>query len=390
MGSSEVHRRGFLKYVGLGAIAGLAAGYGLRDAIHTMPTTTTQTLTETTTQPLSCSASLRSVAEARGLLIGSGGFPEGFTGFQRSSDLDIYTSTLAREFDYLTPENDMKWPNIHPADWWYFQQADKIVSFASDHQMKVKGHCLVWPKDEYGLPSGEMNRMRNMTTSEFRQLVHEHITTLVGHYKGKIHSWDVVNEAVDDDQEGLRRSLFLEKLGEGYVGEAFQVAHEADPDALLFYNDYNAEAAAGWRKGKSDRVYALVKKLLADGVPIHGVGLQMHIWTASDYPRPEEVAANIRRLVALGLKVNISEMDIQIRDLPGELPKRLEVQRQIYHDIIAACIKEQGFIAVTFWDFTDKHSWIDYFFGPDDPLLFDENYKPKPAYWGVMDALLGE
>jgi GH35 family endo-1,4-beta-xylanase len=114
----------------------------------------------------------------------------------------------------------------------------------------------------------------------------------------------------------------------------------------------------------------------------------MHI-TATDYPRPEDVAANIRRLAALGLKVNIGEMDVQIRDVLGDLPKRLEVQRQVYHDIIAACVKEERFIAVTFWGFTDAHSWIDYFFGADDPLLFDENYKPKPAYWGVMEALLG-
>jgi len=377
-------RRRFLKYASVGAIAGVATGYCLRDVadrcasiqIPTIATTTTQTVTETTTEPLSCSASLRAAADVRGLLLGAAVAPEYLHDAR-------YANTLAREFNFLTPENAMKWGPVHPApDRWYFDPADEIAKFASDHQMKVKGHAVIW--DKMQMPSWVTSQM---STDELRRVMQEHIHTLVGRYRGRVYAWDVVNEAVDD-AGGFRKGLFFEKLGEGYVAEAFQLAHEADPDALLFYNDYNAEATTGWRKEKCDRVYALVKKLLANGVPIHGVGLQMHI-SATDYPRPVDVAANIRRLAALGLKVNISEMDVQIKDVPGELPKRLEVQRQVYHDLIAACIKEQGFLAVTFWGFTDAHSWIDEWFGQDDPLLFDENYQPKPAYWGVMDALVG-
>jgi len=158
---------------------------------------------------------------------------------------------------------------------------------------------------------------------------------------------------------------------------------------LLFYNDYDAEAAGGYQKVKSDRVYELVKKLVKDGVPIHGVGLQMHLFVV-EYPKPEDIAANVRRLAALGLKVSITEMDVRVKDVPLDINERLEMQRRVYHDVVAACIKEEGFMGVTFWGFTDAHSWInDVGQGPDYPLLFDENYQPKPAYWGVMDALLG-
>ncbi len=127
---------------------------------------------------------------------------------------------------------------------------------------------------------------------------------------------------------------------------------------MLFYDDYNAEAAGGLQKAKSDRVYELVKQLVTDGVPIHGVGLQMHLF-AVEYPKPEDIAANVRRLAALGLKVAITEMDVRIKELPLPMPQRLEMQRQIYHDVIAACVREEGFMGVTFWGFTDAHSWGD-------------------------------
>ena len=164
-----------------------------------------------------------------------------------------------------------------------------------------------------------------------------------------------MNEAVESD--GLRKSIFLEKLGEGYIPEAFRLAHEADPNALLFYNDYDAEAAGGLQEAKSDQVYELARKLVNDNVPIHGVGLQMHLF-AVESPNPEDIAANIRRLAALGLKVNISEIEVRIKELPLAMSERLEIQRRIYHDVIAACIKEKGFTDISFIGFTDAHAWV--------------------------------
>jgi len=375
---TETSRRDFLKYVAsaaagvaVGAAAGLYAQIptqGSREIVA-QTTTLTETVAQTVTETLVYPASLRAAAETRGLLIGS-------VADEPSLKDKQFGPTLTREFNSLTAS--MAWGQV---DQYSYKATDPLVKFASEHQMKVKGHALVCHRS---LPSWVNPQI---SAGELRRRMQNHIRGEVTHYRGKVHAWDVVNEAVEDG--GLRKNMLLEKLGEGYVGEAFRLAHEADPNALLFYNDYDAEAAGGSQRGKSDLVYALVKKLLADDVPIHGVGLQMHLF-AVEYPDPEDIAANVRRLAALGLKVNISEMDVRIKELPLAMSERLKMQRRIYHDVIAACIKEKGFTSITFWGFTDAHSWINEAGqGPDYPLLFDENYQPKPAYWGVMDALLG-
>jgi endo-1,4-beta-xylanase len=384
--AARAGRRNFLKYVGAAVVAaatGLTVGRYAWTPVspETVTQTSTRTMTltatvaETVTEAPSCSSSLRAAAEANGLLIGSEADETSFEDMR-------FAPVLAREFNSLSPGWEMKWGQVDRRG---YGPADALVRFASDHQMKAKGHCLIWHTN---LPAWINSQM---SANELRLAMQKHIREEVAHYRGKVYAWDVVNEAVDD-REGLRKTVFLEKLGEGYIAEAFQLAHEADPDALLFYNDYDAEAAGSdryWSR-KSDRVYELVRKLVADGVPIHGVGLQMHLM-AWDYPKPEDIAANVRRLAALGLKVAITEMDVRIKDLPGSLPERLEVQRRVYRDVIAACLKESAFMGITFWGFTDAHSWINEpgRWGPDYPLLFDENYQPKPAYWGVMDALLG-
>ena len=323
-----------------------------------------------TTETLVYPASLRAAAEVRGLLIGSAANELFLKDVQSGA-------TLVREFNSVTVPS-MSWNQV---DCCGYKAADAVVKFASAHEMKVKGHTLIY----HGALPDWIDEDTSANT--LRWAMQGHIRGEVARYKGKVYTWDVVNEAVESD--GLRKTIFLEKLGEDYIADAFRLAHEADPNALLFYNDYDAEAAGGLHKAKSDRVYELVKKLVTDGVPIHGVGLQMHLF-AVEYPNPEDIAANVRRLAALGLKVNISEMDVRIKELPLAMSERLEMQRRIYHDVIAACIKEKGFTSITFWGFTDAHSWINEAGqGPDYPLLFDENYQPKPAYWGVMDALLG-
>jgi endo-1,4-beta-xylanase len=286
-----------------------------------------------------------------------------------------YAATLAAHFDSLTPENAMKWGPVHPEpDRFDFAAADDIVAFAEAHAMRVKGHALVWHEQ---LPAW----VAPLAADRLRDAMAEHIGTVVGRYRGRVAAWDVVNEAVADAGGPLRDTVFARAMGAGYIGEAFRIAHAADPGALLFYNDYGAEGLGD----KSDRVLALVGGLVAQGVPIHGVGLQMHL-RADAPPAAEHLRTNVRRLAELGLLVAVSEMDVQAHMLPGDRPARLAAQRRVYRDVVAACVAEPACHAVTFWGFTDAHSWIDGPGGAEGPLLFDERLTPKPAYFGVLDA----
>jgi endo-1,4-beta-xylanase len=287
-----------------------------------------------------------------------------------------YSRTLGRHFDSLVAEYEMKWDPLERTPGVYdWRGADALVAYAEANEMRVKGHALLWHE---ALPDW----VKALSPGALQAAIEDRIRTVVGRYRGRIVAWDVVNEAVADGRPGLRDTVFLQKLGESYLELAFRVAREADPDVLLIYNDYGAEGLGR----KSDDVYTLVRRLVERGVPIGGVGLQMHV-AAQNRPPTADIAANMRRLADLGLRVNISEMDVRIRDVPGTQAVRLQVQRREYQDIVAVCMNEPACHAVTFWGFTDRHSWIDAFFGPDDPLLFDDAYAAKPAFFGVQDAL---
>lgn len=298
----------------------------------------------------------------------------------------IYKETLAREFNYVTPENAMKWRFVEPSAGAYtFAEADTLVDFAEANGARVKGHALVWYQELPGFIDD------SIAPDDLRAAMIAHIKGVVSHYKGRVAAWDVVNEAVADDwdtmpgEDGLRNSIFLQKLGKSYILDAFKAAREADPDAILIYNDYAGE---GLNK-KSDRIYALVDWLISAGAPIDEVGLQMHLegWS---YPPVSTMGDNIERLAALGLTVNISEMDVQMRKYPGTTAQKLEAQADAYKKVVGLCVSEPACTAVTFWGFTDAHSWIPWFFNaPDEaPLLFDKEYTYKLSFIGVEDALL--
>jgi endo-1,4-beta-xylanase len=316
-------------------------------------------------------APLRDAAVAGGVRIGTALFSSGL------ANEPVYAAAAARHFDFATAEFEMKWDPVQKTQGVFdFSGGDAIVAFAEAHGMAVKGHALIWH-------SATPAWVGALSPPELRIAVEDHIRTVVGHYRGHVRAWDVVNEAIDDSTLGLRSTVFSRGLGDDYVAEAFRLARQADPDAELIYNDYGGEGM----NRKSDAIYALVSGLKARGVPIDGVGLQMHV-SASGSPAPAEIAANVKRLADLGLQVNFSEMDVQIRNLPGDTASRLARQRQVYHDVVAACLTVPRCEAVTLWGFTDAHSWIDTAFGPDDPLPFDEQYRAKPAFFGIEDALL--
>jgi endo-1,4-beta-xylanase len=288
-----------------------------------------------------------------------------------------YAETAAREFDAVTPENALKWGPVHPApERWELAPADAVVAFAERRAMRVRGHALVWHEQ---LPAWVSARM---PAGRLHRVLGEHVQALVRRYRGRVAVWDVVNEAVAHDGRGLRRTLFERRLGAGYVADAFHLAHAADPGAQLFYNDYGAEAPGR----KADAVHDLVARLRAAGAPVHGVGLQMHVDGARP-PGPDAVARNVARLAALGLAVEITEMDVRITTLPGDCGARLAAQRAMYRDLVGACLAVPGFRAVTVWGVTDRHSWVHARWGADDPLLLDAAYRPKPAYDGLWDAI---
>jgi endo-1,4-beta-xylanase len=290
----------------------------------------------------------------------------------------VYADTLAREFGMVTPENAMKFGSISSARGQYnFADADTIVNFAAQHNMAVRGHTLVWHQQQ---PAWLVNTA--FARDEMTLILREWITTIAGRYRGRIAAWDVVNEAVESNGT-LRQSLWLQRMGADYIDTAFRLAHEADPNAKLFYNDYGAEGLGA----KSDGVYQLVRGMVERGVPIHGVGFQMHV-SVNWYPSPQDIAANIARLYALGLEVQITEMDVQIQNGQGTMDERFNAQAQVYRDVMNVCLNAPNCTSFVTWGFTDRYSWIPQFTGnADAPLLFTEGYTPKPAYTSLIDIL---
>lgn len=328
-----------------------------------------------------CSAqSLRQRAGAIGLLVGAAVNPNLF------SNPDC-AGTLAREFNMVEPENVMKWATIEPAEGHFnFEPGDEVVAFAEAHHMKVRGHNLLWAiHNPAWLTSG------HFTPAELRAIMKRHIQTEAAHYRGKVFAWDVVNEAIGKDGQ-VKHSVWYDEPGIGlagrgteYVAQAFRWAHQADPNALLFYNDYNAEGL----NAKSNAIYAMVKSFKRRGVPIDGVGLQMHLFDPNHIPAG--IAANIRRLAKLGLVVNITEMDVALPLAhPGATPtpQQSALQAKVYGHVASICAKLPACTAFQTWGVTDKYSWIPgYTKGKRGAaLLFDSDYKPKPAYAAVLRA----
>jgi endo-1,4-beta-xylanase len=346
--------------------------------------------------------SLREAAQSRRLLIGTAVRPE-------QLPEAVYSSTLAREFNMVEPEDALKWEVIHPERSSFdFSQADQIVEFAIRHDMKVRGHTLVWHRQN---PKWLTNR--NFTSAELSQILEKYIKAVVGHYRGNIFAWDVVNEAFDEVRPGtLRSTIWRDEPGidaapsdepratdiparsehaarssqpYSYIERCFRWAHEADSHALLFYNDAEAETI----NPKSDAIYAMVSDFRRRGVPIDGVGLQMHV--ANMHADVPSISANIKRFSDLGVQVHITEMDVALPvDSNGNArPQDLQLQADIYRQIAAACLSYPGCTAIQTWGFTDKYSWIGSHskHAQGAALLFDRDYRAKPAYDALRDAL---
>jgi len=262
----------------------------------------------------------------------------------------------------------MKWEVVEPQRGQYdFSAADQLVRFARAHQQKVRGHTLVWHNQLPGwLTSG------TWTPAQLRSILRQHIFAEVGHFRGRIWAWDVVNEAIDDTGK-LRDTIWSRALGESYIADAFRWAHQADPKAILFYNDYNIEGV----NAKSTAVYDLVKRLRAQGVPIQGVGIQGHLST--DYPFPNDMLQNLRRFSALRLDTAVTEADV--RSTLPTTPAKVNAQAQGFSLMLQSCLLVRSCISYTLWGFTDKYNWVPGTFpGQGEATPFDADFNPKPAY----------
>lgn len=321
--------------------------------------------------PISLPPTLRQLADRRGWLVGTAVDPSYLTNPQ-------YTRLLDAEFNGLVAENAMKWRYLSSEQGQYdFSKADELMDYAAQHQMVVRGHTLVW---DLGLP--EWLTQSNLSRDEYKALLKAHITTLVGRYAGRIKAWDVVNEPLDDRGQ-LRQNFWFQAIGPEYILLAFQWAHAADPDAQLFLNESYAEGM----NEKSQGVYALVEGLIKKGVPVHGVGMQMHL-RLENPPSPEDVAQNMQRLAELGLRVHITELDVRLQDAPGSLEEKLAGQARVVGDMARVCLAAPNCDAFFTWGLTDRYSWIPGITGKEDqPLLFAKNGQPKPAYWELYAAL---
>jgi endo-1,4-beta-xylanase len=300
---------------------------------------------------------------------------------------------ITRQFNQITPENLLKFQSVHPAaDRYTFDAQDRYVQFGVDRKMQVIGHTLVWHSQTGAwVFQGADGKPADRDTLLAR--MRDHIHTVVGRYKGKIHGWDVVNEAIEEDGS-LRKTPWRDGIGDDYVAKAFEFAREADPSAELYYNDFNLEKPA-----KRAGIIKLVKELQSRGLRIHGIGNQAH-WRL-ETPTIDDIEQTLVDLHGTGLKVMYTELDINLLPQAGRgadpavanpyangLPD--EKQQQLakrYADIFALILKHRDRVSrVTFWGLSDADSWLNR--GRTNyPLLWDRQRQPKPAFRAVIDAL---
>ncbi len=286
-----------------------------------------------------------------------------------------YSRIAAQDFNSITPENIFKPFYLHPERGVFFwDEADKLADYCLNHKKRLHGHTLIWHEQ---LP--EWIKNYSGSSAEWEQIFKSHIQTIVAHFKGRVAGWDVVNEAFNDDGT-LRNSIWRQKLGDGYIARAFMYAHEADPDAQLFYNDFDLES----NPLKRSAVITFLNSIRQQGVVIDGIGLQTHVNIY--FPGADEIAKAMQEVAKAGYKVHISELDISINPKGGAIQNQAalyQMQAELMVKIIANYRQLPAKVqyGITVWGISDKDSWIPYYFNREDyPLLYDGNYKPKPVY----------
>lgn len=315
-------------------------------------------------------------------------------------------SLVAEQFNTITSENLLKWALVHPdPDNYNFEPSDNYVDFGERNNMFVVGHTLVWHQQTPAwVFEGENNQP--LSREALLQRMQNHISMVAGRYQGRIHGWDVVNEALEDDGS-MRQTKWLQIIGEDYIQKAFEFARETDPEAELYYNDYNL-----WKESKRNGAVRIVRNLQEQGIQVDGIGMQGHYGLT--YPTLDQIEASILAFAELGVKVMVTELDIDVLPNPSKrqgadidmtfeeqegynpyeagLPDSVQQQlAQRYADIFALFHKHRDKISrVTFWGVADHHSWLNNWpmrGRTSYPMLFDRNYQPKPAYEAIIQAV---
>jgi len=331
--------------------------------------------------------SLRQIADRRGILYGAAA-----TKTHLSSD-QAFAASFVEQCAILVPEVELKWDALRPApDAFNFQPVDWLEKFAVRNQMKFRGHPLVWyqslPKwfDSYASPENA------------KSLMLDHISKVVGRYAGKVHSWDVVNEALDPNEkrpDGLRSKPWVHLVGPDYIDDAFHAAASADPKAMLVWNENHLETREDWAQAKREAMLKNLKLRLQKNVPIHAIGLQSHLpGTMATFHYPEFVSF-LRAVSDLGLRVIISELDVIDSDLPAEIESRDQAVANIYFDYLSTVLRSSTVPAVLTWGISNRYTWIAGYKPRKDngkarPLPLDEDLKPSLAWSAMAKAFEGK
>ncbi len=311
---------------------------------------------------------------------------------------DDFTRVLAEQYSLIVPENAMKFGPLRPTPTDYnFTDADALVQFAHQHKIKIRGHNFVWHEQ---LPAWFAT---TVTKDNARKILTDHIHTVAGRYKGKIQSWDVVNEAIhppDGRTDNLRKSPWLELIGPDYLDLAYRTARQADPHAKLTYNEYGIENESELNQTKRAATLDLLKRLKAAGTPIDALGIQSHIAAGNGQTWGKGLRDLISQAKSMGLEVYLTELDVNDDAVPGaadsaaDTAARDQIIAAAYRDYLAVALDNKAVKAVLTWGLTDKHSWLNGIKShreklpnrPQRPLPFDPDYQPAPAFFAMRDA----
>ena len=356
-----MQRRSFLQ-LSLGALAASALPRSLRAAESTK---------------------LREIAASKGLLFGSA------VSYAQLNRPEL-AALLVDQCSILVSENDMKWRAMHPEpDRYDFARADAFMNFAESHRIPARGHNLCW--HEHNPASLEATATPENAVS----LLRSHIQTVVGRYKGRIHSWDVLNEAIRPDHHNhndMVNSVWLKTIGEDYLELAFRAAAEADPSALLTYNDYDVETGAPEQEKKRKAILAMLRRFRKKHVPIHALGVQSHLRPHGDPLTWNGLNQFLKEVKKLKLEVYVTELDVDDQAFPADIPERDRLVAEVYRSYLENILRQKSVKAVLTWCLSDRDSWLQGFRPrkdgvPQRPLPFDADLHPKPAFTALRDAL---